>query len=471
MNDPNGLVYLDGEYHLFYQYNPHGDTWGHMSWGHAVSRDLVHWQHLPLALAEEPGLMIFSGSAVVDGRNTSGLGGAGAPPLCALFTGHHTERPLQNQHLAYSTDRGRTWRRYARNPVLDIGDPEFRDPKVFWHEPTARWIMVVSRAVRRQLSLHASPDLKSWTHLSDFGPAGSVEGIWECPDLFPLAVDGDPARERWVLLLNVNPGAPAGGSGCQYFVGDFDGRVFRADPVPEGGLWADYGADFYAAVTWSDLPAEDGRRIAIGWMNNWWYGNQLPTAPWRGAMTVPRELTLRDTPDGPRLCQQPVRELDRLRHGAARAFHGGFADAAAWIARQTNLPELLDIEITLSGLTPSSRIALHLCTASSEETVVAWEGGSGRVSLDRSRSGLVGFHPAFAATHAAPLRVGSGILQARILVDTSSIEVFAQGGESVLTDLVFPASGPRSLRLAGDAAAPSTVRIAVHELRAAPPVA
>src|SRR5437762_9115460 len=254
MNDPNGMVFYQGEYHLFHQSNPFGDKWGHMSWAHAVSRDLVHWKHLPLALAEEDGVMIFSGSAVVDWKNTSGFGRNRRPPLVAIYTGHYTTRPLQNQHIAYSTDRGRTWTKYSGNPVLDIGEKDFRDPKVFWHEPTQRWIMVAAWPAHRKVRFYASSDLKQWTHLSDFGPAGSVKGIWECPDLFPLPVE-DSKQTKWVLIVNIGSGAPAGGSGTQYFVGEFDGTHFTLDAaahratsefVPsDASVLADFEGDDY----------------------------------------------------------------------------------------------------------------------------------------------------------------------------------------------------------------------------------
>src|SRR5688572_27857608 len=248
MNDPNGMVFFAGEYHLFYQYNPFGDKWGHMSWGHAVSRDLVRWEHLPPALAEEDGVMIFSGSAVVDWKNTSGFGKAGRPPFVAIYTGHHTTKPLQNQHIAHSTDRGRTWTKFAGNPVLDIGERDFRDPKVIWHEETKRWVMAVAWPTNHKVRFYASPNLKEWTHLSDFGPAGSVAGIWECPDLFPIG------RDKWTLIVNIGGGAPAGGSGTQYFVGEFDGKEFRLDEsypkpqpevVPAGTVLADFEGDSY----------------------------------------------------------------------------------------------------------------------------------------------------------------------------------------------------------------------------------
>lgn len=463
MNDPNGLVYFDGEYHLFYQYNPYGDTWGHMHWGHAVSRDLIHWEHLPIALSEENGVAMYSGSAVVDWKNTSGFGEGGRPPLVAVFTGHHTERPLQNQRLAYSNDRGRTWTKFAGNPVLDIGGADFRDPKVFWHEPTRRWIMIVTLAVQRKVSLYASPDLKQWTHLSDFGPAGSTAGIWECPDLFPLPVDGDATRVKWVMLLNVNPGAPAGGSGCQYFVGDYDGKRFVASD--EETRWLDYGADFYAAVSWSDMPKEDGRRIIIGWASNWLYGNCVPTSPWRGAMSIPRVLTLKSTSGGTRLVQQPVAELMTLRKEPALEFSGRFDAAAAWLGRHEGLPERLDMELTFAGVSVDSCFVLSLHSGEEERTSIICNAACASLSVDRAQSGLAGFEPSFAARHEMPLRFEGGELHLRLLLDTSLLEVFAQNGESALTDLIFPSPGPRRWGLVcNGGSAPSGVRIALHAL-------
>jgi fructan beta-fructosidase len=321
MNDPNGMVYYDGEYHLFYQHNPFGDKWGHMSWGHAVSPDLVHWEHLPVAIPESNGVMAFSGGAVVDWNNTSGFGREGKPPLVAIYTGHREAN--QSQYIAYSNDRGRTWTMYHGNPVLDIGRKDFRDPKVFWHEPQRRWVMVVALPDQHKVSFYSSPDLKQWSHLSDFGPAAAVGGIWECPDLFELAVDGDPTNTRWVLIVSLNPGSISGGSGMQYFVGHFDGTRFTADsPAPgittagmplDSVRWADYGKDFYAAVSWSDVPREDGRRLWLGWMNNWQYAQDIPTSPWRSVQSLPRTLALRTTSQGIRMVQQPVMELQQLR--------------------------------------------------------------------------------------------------------------------------------------------------------------
>ncbi len=253
MNDPNGLVYYKGEYHLFYQHNPFGNTWGHMSWGHAVSRDLVHWQQLPVAIPEEGNEAIFSGSAVVDHHNTSGFGTRRNPPMVAIYTSARPDD--QNQSLAYSTDRGRTWTKYAGNPVLDDADREFRDPKVFWYEPAREWRMVAVKALQRKVAIYRSKDLKAWTHLSDFGPANAVGGAWECPDLFPLEVNGKRHKTKWVMLVSLNPGGIAGGSGMQYFVGDFDGTTFRADNIagdytpPAGTLFAGFDATTYEGWT------------------------------------------------------------------------------------------------------------------------------------------------------------------------------------------------------------------------------
>ena len=318
MNDPNGLVFYKGEYHLFYQHNPFGQAWGHMSWGHAVSRDMLHWEHLPVALREEDGVMIFSGSAVVDWNNTSGFCepvGDDRSCLVAIYTGHG--RGKQTQNLAFSNDRGRTWTKYASNPVVDLGLRDFRDPKVFWHAPTSRWVMVTVLADQHKVRFFGSPDLKRWEVLSDFGPAGATGGVWECPDLFALPVDDKPDETRWILDVDINPGGVAGGSGGQYFIGSFDGTRFVNENPPATTLWADYGKDFYASLSFSDIPPADGRRIWMGWISNWQYANEEPTVIWRGAQSMPRALALRRLPDGVRLVQQPVTELRSLRTSPA----------------------------------------------------------------------------------------------------------------------------------------------------------
>ncbi|MBU6260183.1 MAG: glycoside hydrolase family 32 protein, partial [Burkholderiales bacterium] len=327
INDPNGLVRLDGEYHLYYQHNPQGDRWGHMSWGHAVGRDLVDWHELPVAIPETERVSIYSGSVVVDAANTSGFGAPGQAPLVAVYTGCR-RRPEggQAQELAYSVDRGRRWTPYAGNPVLDLGLRDFRDPKVFWHAETARWIMVVVVPDARRARFYASPDLKAWTLLSDFGAPFEGEGIWECPDLIPFELAGE--GRIWMLKVDVFGGHPSGGTGARLFFGRFDGNTFtpEAETAPR---WADQGADFYAALSFANLDADEAP-VWLAWMNCHRYAQALPTAPWRGAMTLPRRLALRRVEGRIELLQQPVAELERLRGApvaaAAATIDGAGAD-------------------------------------------------------------------------------------------------------------------------------------------------
>jgi fructan beta-fructosidase len=440
MNDPNGLVFFQGEYHLFYQHNPHGNTWGHMSWGHAVSKDLLHWQHLPIALHDEYGLMAFSGSAVVDWRNSSGFGRNGEPPLVAIYTGHGHGR--QTQDLAYSTDRGRSWTRYDGNPVLDIGESEFRDPKVFWHEPAGRWVMVVSLAVQKRLQFYGSPDLKNWTLLSEFGPAGvSDKPNWECPDLFELPIENEPGATRWVLEADMGSGSIAGGSGGEYFTGRFlDTGAFEADSI--ASRWVDYGRDFYAPVSWSDIPESDGRRIWIGWMNNW-QTNLIPTYPWRSAMSIPRELTLRRIDGEIRLCQRPVRELETLRGNRRTIRNLAVRDAAVSLGVKG---QQLDI-IAEFDIGTAREFGLRVLKGAEEQTAIGFDASAKSLYVDRTRSGIVDFHEKFPGRHAGPLIPENGRIRLRILVDRSSVEVFGNHGETAITDLVFPAESSDAIEL------------------------
>ncbi len=466
MNDPNGLVYFDGEYHLFYQYNPFGDTWGHMSWGHAVSRDLVHWEELPVALPEEDGVMIFSGSAVVDWHDTSGFGADGRPPLVAVYTGHHTTGERQDQRIAYSTDRGRTWTKYAGNPVLDRGLKDFRDPKVFWYEPDEKWVMVVALSTERKVQFYASDDLKAWSHLSDFGPAGAVEGIWECPDLFELRVDGDADHTRWVLQVDLNPGAVAGGSGGQYFIGHFDGEIFTTDtPVAgEHARWVDYGADFYAAQSWSDVPEADGKRLWIAWMNDWRYAGEIPTAPWRSAQSLPRRVTLRTLDGVVQLVQRPAHgpeTLRRTQHRLAGVDVGEGTSVLQEIEGQA-LELMAEFEAGEAGV-----FGLKVRTGHDEETIVGYDVAAEHVFVDRGRSGKVDFHPDFAARHAGPLPAENGRVRLHVFVDWSSVEVFAGNGRTVITDRIFPDPESRGVALFAEGGTARLVSLDVWQLASA----
>ncbi|NYH80650.1 fructan beta-fructosidase [Actinopolyspora biskrensis] len=432
MNDPNGMVHFQGEYHLFFQHNPHGDQWGNMSWGHAVSHDLVHWTELPVALSPDELGAIFSGSAVVDHDNTSGLFDA-EPGIVAIYT---NAGQTQQQSIAYSTDRGRTWTKYAGNPVIENpGVADFRDPKVFWHDETERWIMSLAEGDR--ISFYASPDLLNWERLSEFGSdQGAHGGVWECPDLFRLPVEGQPGRSKWVLIVSINPGGPAGGSGMQYFVGEFDGTRFRNDGSPGEVRWVDQGADFYAAVTWAGIPESDGRRLWLGWMSNWTYASEIPTSPWRGSMSVPRELSLIETGAGLRVAQRPVAELERVRR-RPRRWSGAVSDGGA--APEFRGSELdMTTEFRLTGASATS-FGLEVFTDGEQVTRIGYDVTARQVFVERTESGDTTVSDAFPARHAAEHVPDDGVVRLRILMDRCCVEVFGDRGQVVLTDLVFPA--------------------------------
>ena len=452
MNDPNGMVYYDGEYHLFYQYHPDDTVWGPMHWGHAVSRDLVHWEHLPIALAPDDLGYVFSGSAVVDWHDTSGFGVGGLPPLVAIFTYHDPVRAQagmndqESQGIAYSTDRGRTWTKYAGNPVLPNVErhADFRDPSVFWHEGTKRWVMVL--AVHDHVELYGSPDLKAWQYLSSFGEdRGAHGGTWECPDLFPMRVEGS-GETKWVLIQNLNPGGPQGGSGTQYFVGDFDGETYTLDPSfvedlgRERAAWLDQGRDDYAGVTWSDIPKEDGRRIFLGWMSNWDYAQEVPTTPWRSAMTLPRTLRLVRTDGAYRILTSPVRELTSLRAQTARIpgmTLDGVVDLTARIGFPVTASELV-LEIGKDAARQAD-FGVELSNARGERYRIGYDTRSDRFYSDRTQAGEHAFSDVFAdRLHWAPRFAKDATVRLRLFFDVASAELFADGGSTVLTDIFFP---------------------------------
>lgn len=420
LNDPNGLVFHEGEYHLFFQNNPSGSTWGNIAWGHAVSSDLVSWEHRPVAIPEEDGEMAFSGSVVVDHRNTAGFASGGRPALVAIYTAarHGTDGGpgSQAQALAFSTDGGEVWTRYAGNPVLDIGSSEFRDPKVFWHGgDDGNWVMVVADPVAHRIGVYTSPDLIDWTFASHFGPAHATGGVWECPDLFPLRVRGTD-EVRWVLIVSLNPGAIAGGSGTQYFIGDFDGREFTAERVsdsadPADYDWLDFGHDFYAAVSFSNVP--DGRRLMIAWASNWDYANHTPTGPWRSAMSLAREVELVRTEDGrARIIQTPVLPSVGVLRFDVTAACG-------------------DDARTTFTLTPESN--------TDERFVITVDGSERRISCDRTAAGDTTFHASYPSVDWAALPSDAvDTVDLTIIVDAQIIEVFVGDGRVTFTEQVFP---------------------------------
>lgn len=421
MNDPNGLVYFEGEYHLFYQYYPDSNVWGPMHWGHAVSGDLVSWEHLPIALYPDSLGYIFSGSAVVDWNNTTGFGSADHPAMVAMYTYHDPigERnqtlDFQTQGIAYSLDKGRTWTKYKDNPVIaNQGIRDFRDPKVSWNQKTKEWNLIL--AVKDHVNIYTSPNLKEWTLQSEFGAdLGAHGGVWECPDLFPL-VDQNGVT-KWVMLVSINPGGPQGGSATQYFVGDFDGKVFT--PADSIIRWIDYGADNYAGVTFSDIPGEDGRRIFIGWMSNWQYAQVVPTYEWRSAMTIPRELQLIRNEDDYLLKSVVVDEVQNL-----------FIDQHLDIKDSLETTSVFKLEIVLEP----SYGKIILTNSAGDELRILVDGST--LSIDRTKAGVTGFEDGFGSIHQATNSAGL-IQRLSVFVDKSSVEVFANNGELAMTDLFF----------------------------------
>ncbi|MEL6357362.1 MAG: glycoside hydrolase family 32 protein, partial [Bacteroidota bacterium] len=457
MNDPNGMVYYEGEYHLFYQFYPDSNVWGPMHWGHAVSEDLVSWEHLPIALYPDSLGLIFSGSAVIDWENTSGFGSEENPPMIAIFTHHNMEgeragrNDFQYQSIAYSLDKGRSWTKYEGNPVVpNPGIRDFRDPKVMWDEDSEQWVMVF--AAWDHVKLYGSPNLKDWTHLSDFGREwGSHEGVWECPDLFPMVLEGSDEKQ-WVLLVSVQAGSPNGGTGAQYFVGNFDGEDFkvaesfqaavRPDEVLSGEsinkgertVWVDYGRDNYAGVTWSDIPAEDGRRLFLGWMSNWQYATVTPTERWRSAMTLPRSLTLVGTDQGPRLRTQPVNELKKLEGKPITLQQVGDELIAEGPVNQSRWRFAFDPNA--EGV---SEFGLELSNALGEKIVAGFDVATQRYFTDRTQTRLANFHEQFATQrHYAPRAAANQEeVTALLFVDAASIELFTDEGLTVMTDIYF----------------------------------
>lgn len=448
MNDPNGLVYHQGVYHLFYQYYPEDIVWGPMHWGHATSTDMIHWENKPIALYPDEHGLIFSGSAVVDKNNTSGFGTGDNLPLVAVFTYHLMEgekagrKDFQTQGIAYSLDNGESWTKYKGNPVIgNEGIKDFRDPKVFWHEESSEWIMAL--VAGDHAKFYSSDNLKEWDLLSEFGKdKGAHGGVWECPDLFKLKVD-ESEEEKWVLLISINPGAPNGGSGTQYFVGDFNGTTFTTDQ--EQTKWLDYGMDNYAGVTYNNVP--DGRRIFIGWMSNWNYARDTPTKAWRSSMTLPRTLTLHKSDEGYYLKNFPLSEFDRISKGKVlfpkpvaldEPFQREFENL-----NRTELKFLAD---------PNENYAITYSNSEGEQLCFQLLGESSELLLDRTRSGIVDFEDSFGgAIQKQPYSPEGDKIRVRIIMDASSVEVFIDGGKHVFTNQIFPTKPYTKLEISGPA--------------------
>lgn len=469
MNDPNGLVYYAGEYHLFYQHYPETSVWGPMHWGHAVSTDMLHWQHLPIALYPDSLGYIFSGSTVVDYDNTSGLGSKLNPPMVAIFTYHNPtlEKSGSNQYqyqgMAYSLDKGRTWKKYKHNPVVPNIEKfrDFRDPKVMWNTQIKKWILIL--AAGDEIQFYSSSNLINWKKESSFGKNISVHGsVWECPDLFPMVIKST-GEKKWVLLVSINPGGPNGGSATQYFVGNFDGNKFTPDNTQTS--WLDYGKDDYAGVTWSDIPSTDGRRLFLGWMSNWQYAEKVPTENWRGATTTPRELTLIKKGTNYILASNPVREITKIQTRLiviqSRTIHNN-VDITKFVPFKLNKTELI-LNLKIGEQRPA-KFGIKLSNDLNESLIAGYDNTTGQLFVDRTQSGKIGFSKDFPAIVIAPCNLKNHTLQLHILLDQASIEIFAQQGKTVLTNIFFPSQPYSKLSLFSDKGTVQATEIKIWEL-------
>ena len=409
MNDPNGMFYKDGVWHLYYQFNPYGSQWENMTWGHSTSKDLMHWDAQPMAIESDWLGAIFSGSAIVDKENTTGFG---RNAVVAMYT---SAGAAQTQSIAYSADGGQTFTKYAGNPVITFNAPDFRDPKVFWHEPTGKWIVVL--AVGQEVQFYSSKNLKEWKYESSFGREyGNHDGVWECPDMLCFG-------EKWVLLLNINPGGPFGGSATQYFVGRFDGHTFTCEDSPSETKWMDYGKDHYATVTFHNAP--EGRIVALPWMSNWQYANQVPTQQFRSANGLPRDLGIKTTGGETILTSIPSKEVTAKR------------------GKKVKQPtEACEIIIDVKGTAD-----IVLSNAKGEQVTMRYDAQKQEFRMNRTKSGDVSFSEAFPCETTAPT-YGS-IKQLRLFIDRCSIEAFDAEGKMAMTNLVFPSEPYNTIKVKG----------------------
>ena len=467
MNDANGLVYKDGEYHLYFQYNPYGSKWGNMHWGHSVSKDLVHWTHEQPAIARDTMGHIFSGSCVVDHNNTAGFG---KDAIIAFYTSHKNlpgNHQCQQQCIAYSLDNGRTYTKYEGNPVLTPFDglENFRDPKVFWYAPQNKWVMIVS--ADKNMRFYESKDLKKWSYMSEWGAGyGPQPNQFECPDFFEMAVDGNAQHKKWVMIVNINPGFAYGGSGTMYFVGQFDGHKFTCDTAPNDVKWLDWGKDHYATVTYSNTP---GRIIAMPWMSNWQYANLTPTQQFRSQNALPRELKLYTADNGEQLVSAaPVKETEALRNKATDlgSFEG---EKQAKIDNEG----AFELDFDLQAGT-ADKCGVEIANAKGEKVSIYYDVKAQRFVMDRAESGItefgnkvephqldnaqslkrykevtVNYHNAFALGTWAPVPIKANTHHVQIFVDKSSVELFVDGGRIAMTNLVFPNEPYNQLRFFG----------------------
>lgn len=449
MNDPNGMFYHDGVYHLYYQFNPYGSMWGNMHWGHSSSTDLVNWEHHPVAIAPDQWGTIFSGSAVVDKNNTAGFG---ENAVVAIYTSCSL---TQKQSLAYSNDGGITFTKYAGNPIIQAPQ-ECRDPKVFWNEEAGCWNLVLVSPLEYEAWFYSSKDLKNWTKESEFGGHGNVSAIWECPDMIKIT-DPETGKDKWVLIVNINPGGPAGGSATQYFVGDFDGKTFVCDTQPEVVNWLDYGKDHYATVSWSGAP--DGRAMVIAWMSNWQYATQLPTKQFRSANSLARDLSLvKDAEGNYRVAVLPSKEVEVLRN--AKPSVSSFTVGTK--AKTVSLPsELCEIDLKFVPA-QGSKVTVRLSNDEGEYVDLVYDGKS--YTCNRAASGITDFNVDFPVPAVAPASCDKE-QHIRMILDISSLEMFDGKGWWAMTELVFPATPYNKVQVISEGGNSRVKSLKIYDLK------
>lgn len=441
MNDPNGMFYKDGVYHLYFQYNPYGSVWGNMHWGHSTSTDLMHWNFEGCAIVPDAWGAIFSGSCVVDHNNTAGFG-KGA--VVAFYTSAKATPwgDVQSQSMAYSLDNGKTFTKYEGNPILTSSEKDFRDPKVFWYAPGKHWVMIL--AVGQHMEIYSSANLKEWKKESEFGAMqGAHGGVWECPDLVEIPVEGT-REKKWVLICNLNPGGPFGGSAAQYFVGSFDGKKF-VNESPTQTKWMDWGKDNYATVTWNNAP--DGRCIALGWMSNWQYANNVPTRQYRSANTLARDLTLYREGQELYLKSTPSVEVKKARGEKVSISSFKVSDKHE-VMLFNDGQGAYEIEMVIQNA-GASKIGFALLNEKGEKVDMYYDLNRKLFVMDRSESGIVDFSRDFPAVTVAPVNTDKE-LTLRLFVDCSSVEAFGEDGKFVMTNLVFPSVPYRKMSLESD---------------------
>ena len=440
MNDPNGMFYYEGKYHLFYQYFPDSTVWGPMHWGHAESTDMLHWEHLPIGLFPDSIGCIFSGGAVVDNKNTSKLGTKENPPIVATFTHHDfvgekaKTNDFQKQSIAYSLDGGHEWIKYKGNPVIPNSEKikDFRDPKVVWYEPLQKWILVL--AAYDRVKFYSSSNLIDWKFISDFGIEGDKR-LWECPDLFPMKIEGTN-EYKWVLIVSIQKNAPNEGTATSYFIGEFNGKEFKSEV--ENQKWLDWGTDNYAFVTWNNIPKDDGRVLGIGWMSNWQYAQIVPTTNWRSAMTLPRELKLIKSGANYFLHSLPTREFQTLRGESASFDQMNITEEKVLNGSFSASQSELDLTIDLKKTTANS-FGIKLQNDLGENLLVKFNKSEGTMYIDRTNSRKDKFSDEFfQKEHSAPVDFEKEKMNIRLIIDAASIEIFINDGELSFTSIFFP---------------------------------